>query len=74
MVPRCQETGAWLTGKHPAPNSPTIDHIKRHGGDPQLFFDPKNVKTVSKDFHDSVKQKWERSGQGPIGLDGWPTT
>jgi 5-methylcytosine-specific restriction protein A len=58
----CQQTGVLLTGKHPAPNSPVVDHIKRHNGDPELFWDPTNLQTVSKEFHDSTKQSLERRG------------
>lgn len=71
-VPKCQETGVLLTGKHPAPNSPVADHIKRHRGDPKLFFALENIKTVSKKFHDSTKQSHERTNRKPIGRDGWP--
>lgn len=57
----CQRTGVLLTGKHPAPNSPVVDHIKPHRGDPDLFWDEANLMAVSKAFHDSEKQKAERS-------------
>ena len=72
IVPRCRETGVILTGKHPAPNSPVADHTERHNGDPVLFFNLANIKTVSKLWHDSVKQSWEKSGRKEIGADGWP--
>lgn len=57
----CQRTGVLLTGAHPAPNSPVVDHITPHRGDPFLFWDPENLQTVSKQFHDSVKQREERA-------------
>lgn len=72
IVPKCQETGALLTGKAPAPNSPVADHIKRHRGDPDLFFSLNNIKTVSKKYHDSIKQSQERRNAKPVGRDGWP--
>ncbi len=56
----CQRTGVLLTGKHPAPNSPVVDHIKPHRGDPVLFWDEKNLHAVSKAFHDSQKQREEQ--------------
>lgn len=59
----CQKTGVRLTGKHPAPNSPVADHIERHRGDPVLFFDPENLQTVSKAWHDSEKQRQERAAE-----------
>ena len=56
----CQQTGQLLIGKHPAPDSPVADHIRPHRGDETLFFDPANVQTVSKEWHDSRKQSLER--------------
>lgn len=56
----CQRTGVLLTGKHPAPNSPVVDHIKPHRGDPELFWDEMNLHAVSKAYHDSVKQAEEQ--------------
>lgn len=58
----CQQTGVHLVGKHPAPNSPVVDHIEAHRGDPDRFWDEKNLQTVSKVWHDSVKQSMERQG------------
>lgn len=58
----CQQTGAALVGKHPAPNSPVVDHIKPHRGDPELFWDEDNLQSVSKEWHDSTKQSLERRG------------
>lgn len=56
----CQRTGVLLTGKHPAPNSPVVDHKKPHRGDPDLFWDPENLMAVSKAYHDSEKQRQEQ--------------
>lgn len=57
----CQQTGIILAGKHPAPNSPVVDHIRPHGGDPDLFWDLDNLQTVSKQWHDSRKQAIEKA-------------
>jgi hypothetical protein len=59
----CQRTGVLLTGKHPAPDSPVVDHIKPHRGDPELFWDESNLQAVSKRYHDSIKQAIERADQ-----------
>ena len=61
---QCQETGVLLIGKHPAPNAPVVDHIKRHHGDPDLFWDEANLKAVSKAWHDGEKQRLERAAEG----------
>jgi 5-methylcytosine-specific restriction protein A len=60
----CQQTGVICMGKYPAPNSPVADHRIKHNGDEQLFWDIKNVQTVSKAYHDSEKQKQERAQPG----------
>lgn len=39
---------------------PVCDHIRRHGGDRTLFFDPSNLQTLCKPCHDRVKQAQER--------------
>lgn len=57
----CKKTGALLTGKHPAPHSAVVDHIRPHRGDPLLFWDEENLQAVSKAYHDSVKQAEEQS-------------
>ncbi|SMO99451.1 hypothetical protein SAMN06265173_1547 [Thalassovita litoralis] len=59
----CQKTGVLLSGKHPAPNSPVVDHIVPHRGDPGLFWDQSNLQSVSKAWHDSVKQSIEKRGE-----------
>lgn len=38
------------------------DHIKAHRGDEELFFDPKNLQSLCKHCHDSIKQQMEKSG------------
>jgi len=56
----CQATGVLLVGKHPAPNSPVVDHKRPHRGDADLFWDPANLQAVSKEYHDGAKQRQER--------------
>ena len=58
----CQQTGVLLIGKHPAPNSPVVDHVVPHRGDERLFWDVANLQAVTKAWHDSEKQRQERSG------------
>jgi 5-methylcytosine-specific restriction enzyme A len=58
----CQQTGVALIGKHPAPNAPVVDHIEPHRGDREKFFDPSNLQSVSKAWHDGIKQSMEKSG------------
>lgn len=52
----------------------TVDHVRPHKGDEQLFFDPDNLQSLCKHCHDSAKQRIER-GQTVVrfGADGWPT-
>ena len=59
----CQATGLMLFGKHPAPNSPVVDHIRPHRGDSSLFWDENNLQAVSKEYHDRVKQSIEQRGR-----------
>lgn len=56
----CQKTGIICTGKHPAEDSPVVDHKTPHRGNPVLFWDMNNLETVSKVYHDREKQKAER--------------
>lgn len=56
---RCQRTGVMLFGKHPAPDSPVVDHIKPHRGNEALFWDEANLQTIAKAEHDKVKQAEE---------------
>lgn len=57
----CRLTRVLLIGKFPAPNSPVVDHIIPHRGDEALFWDEDNLQVVSKEYHDSVKQKEEQA-------------
>lgn len=56
----CQQTGLMLTGGPNEPNSPVVDHIKPHHGDERLFWDPSNLQSVTKAWHDSDKQRQEK--------------
>lgn len=58
---QCQKTGVALVGKYPAANSPVVNHIKAHRGDPDLFWDPENLEAMSKEYHDREQQKLEAS-------------
>ena len=60
---RCRQTGALCSGVAPAPNSPVADHIRPHRGDPKLFWDPNNIQTVTKAWHDREKQTQERAAE-----------
>jgi 5-methylcytosine-specific restriction protein A len=59
---RCEQTGALLIGRVHEPNSPVLDHIIPHRGDPDLFWDVDNVQIVAKAWHDKEKQKQELAG------------
>ena len=59
----CQQTGVALVGKHPAPDSPVVDHKVPHRGNPDLFWDEGNLQAVSKLWHDRVKQGLEKRGE-----------
>lgn len=59
----CQQTGVDLIGKHPASDSPVVDHKVPHRGNPDLFWDESNLQAVSKGWHDRVKQGLEKRGE-----------
>lgn len=59
----CRATGVLLIGKAPAANSPVVDHIREHKGDPDLFWDLDNLQTVSKAWHDGEKQRLEAAAR-----------
>ena len=56
-----------LIGRHPAPDSPVIDHIEPHRGDLSRFWDEGNLQAVCKAYHDSTKQRLEREAKGAGG-------
>lgn len=52
-----------------------VDHIKPHRGDVFLFWDDRNLQTMTKTCHDRFKQSEEKGGVGFLkGSDvtGWP--
>lgn len=57
----CQRTGQVLGGKHPAPDSPVVNHKRPHRGDERLFWDIDNLEVVAKSVHDSAIQAEEQS-------------
>ena len=57
----CQRTGRVLTGRYPSPDSPVVDHRIPHKGNAALFWDMGNLQTLSKEYHDKVKQAEERN-------------
>ena len=67
----CRATGVFLVPGRKAPNAALVDHITPHRGDLALFFDPANCRSVSKEYHDSEKQRAEKvaptAARGPGG-------
>lgn len=57
----CRKTCVLLIGKHPAPNSPVVHHVKEHRGDETLFWDEDNLIAVSKEWHDREAQIAEQA-------------
>jgi len=57
----CQRTGQVCGGKHPAPDSPVVNHKRPHRGDERLFWDPNNLEVVAKSVHDSAIQAEEQA-------------
>lgn len=57
----CRQTGVLLKGKVNAPDSPVVDHIIPHRGNLALFWDETNLQAVSKEWHDSEKQRREKA-------------
>jgi 5-methylcytosine-specific restriction protein A len=60
----CQATGVMCKGRHPADDSPVADHIEEHEGDPDLFWDENNIRTVSKAYHDGERQREQAAQRG----------
>lgn len=57
----CQRTGQVCGGKHPAPDSPVVNHKRPHRGDERLFWDIENLEVVAKSVHDSAIQAEEQT-------------
>lgn len=50
-----------------------VNHIRRHNGDPVLFFDPANVESLCAHHHRSeVQQEEVRGYSSRVGADGYP--
>jgi 5-methylcytosine-specific restriction endonuclease McrA len=49
-------------GKDKSALADTVDHHRAHKGDRRLFFDPANLRSMTKHCHDSLKQQVEKSG------------
>jgi 5-methylcytosine-specific restriction enzyme A len=64
----CQRTGVACIGVHPSPDSPVANHKRPHRGDPELFWDPSNIETVSKAVHDSEIQAQEQGSLNQRGV------
>jgi len=41
-----------------------VDHITPHKGDTRLFFNPRNLQSMTKECHDRFKQSQEHGGAG----------
>lgn len=52
------------SGKYPADDSPVADHIIEPDGDPSLFWDENNIRTVSKAYHDGERQRQQIAERG----------
>jgi 5-methylcytosine-specific restriction endonuclease McrA len=50
-----------------------VDHVRRHDGDADLFYDPDNLQSLCKHHHDSAKQMIDHGKKvAVIGVDGYP--
>jgi 5-methylcytosine-specific restriction protein A len=51
------------------------DHIRPHGGDLELFWDPENLQSLCASCHNSFKKSFELLGYDKYSVDetGWPT-
>jgi 5-methylcytosine-specific restriction protein A len=63
----CQRTGQLCTGKHPAPNSPVVNHTRAHRGNEALFWDIDNLETITKAEHDAAVQREEQASRHHVG-------
>lgn len=44
-----------------------VDHIEPHRGDTRLFWNPRNLQSLTKDCHDAWKHSQEYGGKGFLG-------
>ena len=50
-----------------------VDHIRKHNGDLDLFYDPSNLQSLCKHHHDSAKQMIDHGHKVvTYGVDGYP--
>ncbi|NTF69390.1 HNH endonuclease [Agrobacterium rhizogenes] len=50
-----------------------VDHIRKHNGELDLFFDPSNLQSLCKHHHDSAKQMIDHGHKVvTYGVDGYP--
>ena len=62
-------------GKDVTAVADVVDHIRPHRGNARLFWDARNLQSMTKACHDSRKQSEERGGAGFLqgcGPDGQP--
>ncbi|MFD1199568.1 HNH endonuclease [Brucella gallinifaecis] len=59
----CQRSGVLCIGKGNVPDAPVANHKVPHKGNRELFFNLDNIETVSKQVHDSIIQREEKSGR-----------
>ncbi|MBF9032129.1 HNH endonuclease [Rhodobacterales bacterium HKCCE3408] len=57
----CRICATMLTGQHPEPSSPVVDHITPHKGNLALFWDEANLQALCKRCHDTTKQAEDRA-------------
>jgi len=49
-----------------------VDHIKRHEGKSDLFFEYENTQSLCETHHNRDKQREERGRFQAVDVDGWP--
>ncbi len=60
----CRQTGVLLVPGRVADHSAVVDHIEPHRGNLALFWDPANLQSVAKSWHDSDKNRQDRRRGG----------
>lgn len=70
----CQRCGVALTKGRDRPTDAVVNHMRRHYGDPELFFAADNCEAACKQCHDALIQGEEARGYSDeVGDDGMPT-
>lgn len=67
---RCAHCQSPCIGKANTPRAAICNHIVRHKGNEELFYDESNLETVCKSCHDGLIQSMEKGGR-MIRSDGW---